>query len=540
MTFSGLPFSSVPFSSLAVGGPVTPNPFVTLLDSAAAQRCFLADIDAYDVGGAALATLRMGSQGYTSQPTDTPASTYWHSHLAQPIDFARRIDHRDGLGGIARIDGETEIINIDGTWDSLLDNYAIDGRRILVRMGRPGDPLTNFGHVLVAFGLDVEGSRDSVRVRIDDGLARLDKPVQVAAYAGTGALEGGADLKGKYRPLAFGQVLNVPAVLVDSVKLIYQVHAGAVDDIPAVYDRGVALVRGTDYASQSDLTTTAPTAGQYRVWPDGGYYRLGGTPAGTVTADVQGDAAGGYVETTADVVQRILMAQAGFTTADINFAAFAQTNADAPAAVGIWIGTDAVRTIDIVDALARGIGAFAGFTRYGVFALGVVTAPSGGGAADFTDENIVTIERLLLPAALAPVVWRVSVGYQRNYTVQADLAASVSVARRAFAAEEYRLATAEDATVKTAHLLARELVRVDGYFATQVDAEDEADRLLALFKERRGLYRLVTKMQALRLELGDVVSIDTSRFGFAGGRLARVVGYRLDTARAEIELTLYA
>ena len=80
----------------------------------------------------------------------------------------------------------------------------------------------------------------------------------------------------------------------------------------------------------------------------------------------------------------------------------------------------------------------------------------------------------------------------------------------------------------------------DGDVADQADAQDEADRLLALFRQRRGLYRVVTKMQALRLELGDVVSVDTPRFGFAGGKLARVVGYRLDAARAEIELTLYA
>lgn len=541
MMFGAAPFGSVPFaSSVAAGGALAPNAFLALLDSAAAEHCYLADIEAWDLAGGALATLRYGSHGYASRPTDAPAMTYWHSHLSQPADFERRIDHRGGLGGIARIDGEVTLINIDGALDTLLTDYAMDGRRLTIRLGEPDDRLSDFGHVLTAYGLDVDASRDVVRLRVDDGLARLEKPIQVATYAGTGGLDGGADLAGKYRPLCYGQALNVPAVPVDAVKLIYQVHAGSIEDVPAVYDRGVALARGADYASQAELDTTAPAAGQYRVYKAGGYYRLGSTPAGTVTADVRGDNTGGYVEKTADVTKRLLVNQYGLTDSDFNFAALAQTNTDAPAPVGIWIGTDARPILDVIDALARGVGGYAGFNRYGVFELGVITAPAGGASATFTDEHIIAIERSPLPGDLAPVVWRVAVGYQRNYTVQTDLAASVTDARRTFASEEYRVASAADSAVKTAHVLARDLPIVEGYFAAQADAQAEANRLLALFKSRRGLYRMATKLGALRVDLGYVVSVTTSRYGFAAGKLARVVGYRLDASRREIELTLLA
>jgi hypothetical protein len=140
------------------------------------------------------------------------------------------------------------------------------------------------------------------------------------------ALEGGTDLAGKYKPRAWGNVQNVPPVLVDSASLIYQVNDGAISDVPAAYDRQIALVKGADYVSQSDMQTNAPAAGNYRVWKAGGFFRLGSTPAGTCTADVLGDASGaGYVNKAGDILQRVLLI-AGIDSTLIDAAAFAQLN----------------------------------------------------------------------------------------------------------------------------------------------------------------------------------------------------------------------
>src|SRR5690606_19221589 len=103
-----------------------------------------------------------------------------------------------------------------------------------------------------------------------------------------------------------------------------------------------------------------------------------------------------------------------------------------------------------------------------------------------------SLEREPLPDSVDPIVWRARVGWQRNYTVQTDLAASVSDARRTFAAEPLRVATSENSAIKTRHLLAREYGPVAGLYAEEADAETEAQRLFNLWGTQRGMYRVRT------------------------------------------------
>jgi hypothetical protein len=68
-------------------------------------------------------------------------------------------------------------------------------------------------------------------------------------------------------------------------------------------------------------------------------------------------------------------------------------------------------------------------------------------------------------------------------------------------------------------------------------AQSEADRLLALYGQRREMYRVTAKTQPFRLELGDQVVLDYNRFGLTGRRF-RVVGLeeRADVNRVTMEL----
>jgi hypothetical protein len=71
------------------------------------------------------------------------------------------------------------------------------------------------------------------------------------------------------KPMVFGRVYNMPAVCVDERKLTYQVNDGPVAAITAVRDNGQDLL-----------------AGDWLSYPESGYFRLGTTPKGVVTADV--------------------------------------------------------------------------------------------------------------------------------------------------------------------------------------------------------------------------------------------------------------
>lgn len=85
----------------------------------------------------------------------------------------------------------------------------------------------------------------------------------------------------------FGDVLNVSPDQVDSNLLIYQVNDGPVGSVDAVYDRGIALTRGDDHADHAILAEAVPKAGFYDTCLAEGFFRLGGVPAGAVTADVR-------------------------------------------------------------------------------------------------------------------------------------------------------------------------------------------------------------------------------------------------------------
>src|SRR5574340_223539 len=124
-----------------------------------------------------------------------------------------------------------------------------------------------------------------IAIRIKNRQLELNTPIQTTKYAGTNSLpdglEGVSDIQGKSKPLLFGQCKNITPVLVNTSRLIYQVNDGAIITTnAAVYDNGVALTKGADYASQADMETNAPAAGAFRLWLAGGYFRLGSTPAG--------------------------------------------------------------------------------------------------------------------------------------------------------------------------------------------------------------------------------------------------------------------
>lgn len=545
--------------------PLDTSAFEAFLAEITSKRCWILELDAFSLaepGGVSSAfadagfgevgfadavaqaaggvsTLRFATHGYTSHASDTPASTYHESRINVLPVVDRQIASRDGIGGLTSVYGEISLTNADGGLDTLLRDYALDGRRARILIGRETDALAAFGVVFTGTFQFALTDEKSMKIRLSDGSAKLRVLVNEAAYTGAGGLEGGDDLKGKLKPVALGAVYNVAPPLVDSALLIYQVNDGAVNDVPACYDRGIVLTKGADYASLADLNATAPAAGNYRVYKPGGYFRLGSTPAGTVTADVQGDASGaGYVTTTADLVQRILSNRANLNSSEVDPTSFDSLRTTAPAAVGLWTGTEPVSCADAVDSLLYGIGAFGGFSRHGAFNVGLV-ADAGGvtEAATYDSTDILAVEREPLPAPVEPIVWRVGVGWQRNYTVQEDLAAAVTAARRTFCAEALRVSQTEDSAIQGRHLLARALGPIEAHYAAEADALAERTRLFALWGVRRSMFRVLLKLSALTRDIGEVVRITAyPRHGLADGVSVRVLGHRVQGSTVELRV----
>lgn len=234
---------------------------------------YLAEIAAYDVTAGATTTLYYSSGlGFVSNPSSTPADTYFDARMKQPVTITRTMFANNTTRGPSQVGiGSLILNNEDGELDVLAD-YAFDGRTISVYRG---DSTATYpsGFELVWAGTmeDANFEGSDIRIKLRDVQADLDTLVQTDHYDGDNALpaglEGGPELEGTPKPVAFGLVRNIAPPMVNTSKLIYQVHDAAVDSIDMVFDSGVPIIPQGAFSSRTIPSgfDTAPTA---VVWSD--------------------------------------------------------------------------------------------------------------------------------------------------------------------------------------------------------------------------------------------------------------------------------
>jgi len=228
------------------------------------------------------------------------AGQFVESRVQQAGEWETVLFGPTSLRGAMAIGNTTIVLrNEDGALDGLR-NYSFDGLPVAVDQWdfEGGEPLTAApGHLSATHVAEqVLVHLDRVEIVCRSGRHNWDVPLLTARYAGTNVgsplagIEGTADdIGGTPKPRCLGIVRNVAPVMVNTTRLIYQVdgYDGFNTGFTiGVYDKRASLARGADYASQAAMETTAPAAGQFRVWPAGGCFRLGSTPVGQVTCDV--------------------------------------------------------------------------------------------------------------------------------------------------------------------------------------------------------------------------------------------------------------
>ncbi len=272
-----------------------------------------------------------------------------------------------------------------------------------------------------------------------------------------------------------------------------------IDPVGAAYDQGVALTQGADYTAIRDMLANAPAAGTYRVWPAGGYFRLGSSPAGQVTADATQGAAPAD-RTCAQLCRQMVLRR--LTAADLIEQGFIDLDKANSAEVGIYI--DAEMTISAaLDVLCRSVGAWYGFDNLGKFRIQRLEIPSGNPITTLTNAEGLTVERLATNDAGRGVpAYRVILDYDQNCTVQTSgLAGSVPLDRRNWLKDPYRTVKSEDLSVQTKHLLAPEL-HFTTNLADSAAAQAEADRLMPMYSTRRDLMAVTCSVDAIQYPEG--------------------------------------
>jgi hypothetical protein len=424
-----------------------------------------------------------------------------------------------------------------------LSRYWWDGRALECRLLGPDFSLSQGQPVLVGFSEDVEWDRKRFEVVLRDSAQRLQKPIQTERYAGTGGLEGGADLKGKTKPVTIGVAYNVRPTIVDRANGVVQWHSGESNAVLAAYDRGIALIDDGDMA---DVYAWSPVSGHFVTDLAHSVARYGAALAGDPTLDVEGDAEpalGGYVESPGGVHQRVVR-RAGFTTAELDGASYAAVDGVTTGRCGFYVaeGEGEAEIPAFLDRIFPDtVLGFWELTRTGLMRvvaleftspLRTIKAHQMGG----TDEATYSPKRL----RTAPVIFRHKLGYRKVWQVQgpSELATLVSDAHRDFVGQEYRYPEpSEDLAIEALRRLPGDFTGTS-LFADETDAETEQDRRLALTKDQKDTYEVDFREHEWLLRLGDTVTVEWPQWGLGAGRdfLVLRIRERSDARKTTAEL----
>ena len=476
-----------------------------------------------------IVTFRFCDRKFVSQDDDTPANTVYLPRLNQPLYYSRSLPTGDGLvqfSGIATASGEIRLANLDGQLDTMVTNFAVDGRRVVVKVGDRGAALADFQIIFDGTAEGWESDEAEIVIRLRSPLLPLRLPALSDRFGGTGGVDGGANLKGKGKPLCYGECANVDcsAFLVDPTAKTYRPHGGGtVQDITAVYERGATLVLTTDY--------TLNLAN--------GAFTLVASPAGLITCDIRGDKSSGtYVTTAADIAKRFLIDRADIAASSLDLGTFDQAAADQPAPVNWVIQDDSESRADALIRLLAPLGLFLSDNR-----AGKVTIARFGSDLALDTVDIGARDLLVPPERRAgpvdPPARTVRVAFERIWTVQTqDIAGSVTDARVAELAVADRVTDPLDTGAGSAHVLAGEPPYVPALFNDEADADDEAERLADLYGVDRNIYVLRTPRALWRLRLGQTIRLTYPRWDLRGGKVGWVVSLKEDAARNEVEIEL--
>lgn len=565
---------SFPSGDKVVSVSLPPNPFPAAADALARDPYkagqYLIELTAYKTGqnpsgglatiseipiagtprGSAVdagqVTLRFADRDYVGAPDDAnQANVYYEGRAQLPLLMDRQAPiYPEGDSRVQRQFGAIELINSDGVLDPIVQSYGIDGRQVVVKFGPYFDVYSNFTTIADCVAVQWQGGEDIVRLPLRDRTYSLDQPAQSTLYLGTGGSEGTSEINGKPKPMCYGDVSNITPVLVDPVNLTYQVHDGAISAVSSVYDRGYGITLDTSVGASGDcadyaaLIAASIGAGQFATCLAEGFFRLGSSPDGVITADVLGDAGGGYTNSIDQIALRILEDRAGLSSIYIDSASFVGM-ASISGPMGIYVSqNEAPTSADLISSLVKSVAGWWGARRSGRIGAGRISDPSSRTVNQYLDEyDIIEI----VPEEKPIIRWRHRIAYNPNWTVQRgeDLAAGVTDARKQFLTEQSRVVTAEDGNLLTSNLSAEDAPIIQTYLRDSTDAQVIANLMQSLYGVPRSIFRVIVKRIGYRIDLGSIIRVTYPRHGLSTGKNFVCVGIKEDASTDVIELRLW-
>lgn len=489
--------------------------------------------------------LRVSSSGYATGPAESPASTGYDAAVMGEIEVSQSAFDALGVGGRVALGVADVVVRDLGIVREIARLGTAVGRAAIIRTAPVISPRArNRGTPLATAPIAFRGVVRAVseegdfraRIAVADAAERLNEPLQPTRYDGSGGVEGGTELKDRPKPVLLGQCYNVPAVFLGNVDLgvgigslpTFQVHWRDVVATDAVRVRGVPQTP----------TGGAPTGGQFRDFPALGMFQLGGSPDGDVTADVRGDTAPSYANTTATIVRRVLESLGPQLAASaIDDAAFRFADIDLPGIVGFYQGAEAISAASAVDAILAGSGAILAGGRAGKMRLCDPISMPDVSQFDVRAGWIIEAEPVPMPMAFRPPPRAVEVEWRRNWRPLSNIAGSVAAADRERLSRSSSIARAESSIISGRSALQRTLT-LPGLYYDEAPATARAEQLRAWVEGGPRAIRIVTDRYLDQIEIGHVGRVTFPAFDLHRGFRGAVVGWREMFQARRVEMIL--
>jgi hypothetical protein len=272
----------------------------------------------------------LSSHGYSTLPSDSPASVHASGRLINEPEWERKLSaviwpdlsQRAAFGSIdfAAADGELD------SWPAL----TWRGQSAQILVGELGASLASFRELARASVDRLQIIADQrVQLVFADQAANLDKSLPFTAYPVTTPV---VELRGKPQPQLFGDVPFAPLTLTDDAALYYRTHDETPNAVVDVYDNGVLLTLGAEYAIPNEIERLT-------------------APAGKQVATLSST----YGNKFADVIQE-LVRRGGISASQIDSGSAQLVTDEFPAVLGDWFGSPPTPR-EIINRACRSVGA---------------------------------------------------------------------------------------------------------------------------------------------------------------------------------------
>jgi len=157
---------------------------IKYLRDAYAPRNYLVEFDAYNLVTSSVESLYYSTDGFTSNPSDTPSNRHFDSRVKSALSMSRNMYSPGKIGGRSVPSfGTIKLTNTDGALD-FLQSYSLNGRDIKVKVG-DGTSYNSFFNIFVGTMDQIEWSSTEVLIKIRDYQHKLDKDIEIDTYTGT-------------------------------------------------------------------------------------------------------------------------------------------------------------------------------------------------------------------------------------------------------------------------------------------------------------------------------------------------------------------